>query len=423
MQVSDASRSPGSYEPLETASARRGGFSEEGRVLRDKRVVLGLRAKAICWGSGFMAVYLLFGGAVLRLDYACESGLPIPLYAAGVATALSAVAVERTLLPHSRVDQVAMLGSAFTFADHWDQFSDMAAIGIAKACDANVTTGLLHSFDHADLDTLENVTGVPHLKSKVQAFIGTHRVWRIMVMIYLCWVFIPQFVFMNAWGTTSCSIVLMICLRFNLAPLALLALVSPLSCLIQLIRGLGYIPTGHEMVMGYQELYACSLLALGHMASRAGFEALSQSAGNALKEHFAREPEAQNEYERRENAIQVACQPLTRAIFENVVQLYLQIDILQFSYGSLGPLAKAQFFASLALTSVSSARKVYLVWTDAWHLWTKGTSSSKNSKCAILVLLPSLIMLPIVEVSLRRLIGIFRCESHVWNLTTGCVSP
>eukprot|EP00747_Dinoflagellata_sp_TGD_P049457 gnl/TRDRNA2_/TRDRNA2_146203_c2_seq1.p1 gnl/TRDRNA2_/TRDRNA2_146203_c2~~gnl/TRDRNA2_/TRDRNA2_146203_c2_seq1.p1 ORF type:complete len:303 (-),score=41.97 gnl/TRDRNA2_/TRDRNA2_146203_c2_seq1:59-943(-) len=116
---------------------------------------------------------------------------------------------------------------------------------------------------------------------------------------------------------------------------------------------------------------------------------------------------------------------MTRLFFENMVQLWIQASFFSLSFGHMGFVAKLKNLASLGLglfvcflkvgqmlAEVVKRRKD-LCKVDEWDCFSVCLGSVMFSMLGAMVVIPCWIV--------AKLYFAFICESHVWNLTSGCV--
>jgi len=94
----------------------------------------------------------------------------------------------------------------------------------------------------------------------------------------------------------------------------------------------------------------------------------------------------------------------SRVLLENCVQLWLQSSFFGVMFNSLDWAAKGKVLASLALGLLGATYKS-VVAIKAGHAGA----------------LPSFLTLGMVWWSLMKIYFVFQCDSHMWNLTSGCV--
>jgi len=112
-----------------------------------------------------------------------------------------------------------------------------------------------------------------------------------------------------------------------------------------------------------------------------------------------------------ENAERVETSHLVQGLVIKVLlghapMLWLQACFFDLAYDSLELEGKIKLLISMVLSTVVSVTRCY-------------TFSARASKTFMLILLPTLFL--IVWAVVKVYAAMFMCESHVWNLTTGCV--
>eukprot|EP00434_Breviolum_minutum_P043983 symbB.v1.2.039236.t1/scaffold6432.1/size18157/2 len=106
---------------------------------------------------------------------------------------------------------------------------------------------------------------------------------------------------------------------------------------------------------------------------------------------------------------------LTKILLENVVQLWLQTSFLSLSFEHLDTKAKIQSLASILVGVMVTSSKL----TELPLAFTRVHVPKEIMACELLLFTLGLLFLMWI---IAKMIFIFRCDSHVWNLSTGCVT-
>jgi len=119
----------------------------------------------------------------------------------------------------------------------------------------------------------------------------------------------------------------------------------------------------------------------------------------------------------------------TKLVFENLLQLWLQSSYLSLSFDRMDSSARWQAMASIAVGMGVAGGKGLQIASMAVPEFIKNAPVSFRG-CDIVGLLLGAIGVSMMLAGLgvlawvvAKVVFIFRCDSHVWNLSTGCVSP
>ncbi|CAE7864614.1 unnamed protein product [Symbiodinium necroappetens] len=120
----------------------------------------------------------------------------------------------------------------------------------------------------------------------------------------------------------------------------------------------------------------------------------------------------------------------TKLVLENLLQLWLQSSYLSLSFGQMDTFARWQALASIGVGLLVAGGKGLQISAFVVPLLARYAGESVR-RCNIIFLVifgavPVFMMLGGfggLAWVLAKVIFIFRCDSHVWNLSTGCVSP
>eukprot|EP00438_Fugacium_kawagutii_P002058 Skav212339 [mRNA] locus=scaffold1488:121363:127226:+ [translate_table: standard] len=133
--------------------------------------------------------------------------------------------------------------------------------------------------------------------------------------------------------------------------------------------------------------------------------------------------QALNEREANERLVQVT---LTRLVFENLLQLWIQTSFFSLTFNFTDWDARLKNAAGMIIGLAVGASKVPALITQlrTSSSWVNLSNGFNWGTFIAWVLLFVVIIYALVLVWISaRLVGAFSCESHMWGLTTGCLPP
>jgi len=117
---------------------------------------------------------------------------------------------------------------------------------------------------------------------------------------------------------------------------------------------------------------------------------------------------------------------MTRLVFENLLQLWLQTSFFSLTFDFTDSGARAKNVLSMIISLLVAASKIPGLFKELRHGagWAKLTSGFNCGAFMAWALILVVVFYAIVLVWIGvRLIMTYWCESHMWGLTTGCVAP
>lgn len=117
---------------------------------------------------------------------------------------------------------------------------------------------------------------------------------------------------------------------------------------------------------------------------------------------------------------------ITRLVFENLLQLWLQTSFFSLTFDFTDGGARMKNVSSMIIGLLVAASKIPGLFNELRHGagWAKLTSGFNCGALMAWVLVLVVVVYAIVLVWISvRLVMTYWCESHMWGLTTGCLAP
>eukprot|EP00931_Biecheleriopsis_adriatica_P028820 TRINITY_DN17184_c0_g1_i2.p1 TRINITY_DN17184_c0_g1~~TRINITY_DN17184_c0_g1_i2.p1 ORF type:complete len:557 (-),score=87.87 TRINITY_DN17184_c0_g1_i2:128-1798(-) len=278
--------------------------------------------------------------------------------------------------------------------EHFDMSTDSMFPGTTHACSEQITPMWLESwrqatFGHCFVPLLETL-GVDGFA--LTMFIGG--------------AFIPQFLVLTPFGTCACLVltVLTVYLWLLVSWAAALALLGVQALLyVGLVRFHG----SAEPVMGN---LAGMTQSDEHLANYAGILVFKMEGGAPVVS---------------DPAGKLAFISATKLIFENILQLWVQSSAFALAFGQLQNSAKVKALISMCLGLGVAATKLFPLLKLGAILTYEAASEPNYFACSLIVIF---FALPVVVLgfgpwlwTIAKIYFAFECDSHIWNLSSGCV--
>ncbi|CAE7651497.1 unnamed protein product [Symbiodinium necroappetens] len=119
----------------------------------------------------------------------------------------------------------------------------------------------------------------------------------------------------------------------------------------------------------------------------------------------------------------------TKLVLENLLQLWLQSSYLSLSFDRMDTFARCQAMASIGVGLLVAGGKGLQIAAVVVSAFERGAGRAVRGCDIFTIILGAVAVVMMLggfgglAWVLAKVVFIFRCDSHVWNLSTGCVSP
>lgn len=278
----------------------------------------------------------------------------------------------------------------FTLLEHLDQGTDVFFVGVARACTDEVAGPWLRSWE-----------AVPMVGPTVSRWLALLGFDSFTLMLYLTCTYLPQLVLVWSFLVPFFAI--------------------PFAGTIMVWAVLGWRVGLFAMISVFGLMFSAGLVEMQFESWARYFlqEHLSYFSGYLL---FEADIDIELLHKYNDNA-DLNTDPNTKKLifgfskllFENLLQSLMQASFISLTFDSMDSTGRTKALVSLGLSFATSTHKLIDVTASYWQF--RGRSFVLSSVFVGLLYFSYLILLWVVA----KVYYSFVCESHVWNLSSGCV--